>query len=198
MNVMRELSAQALRLTLKPVSRLAGAAMCCVLMAACSPEYDWREVKPEGSRFAALMPARPASMTQPINLNGVSADMTLHGARVREVAFTVGSARLPDALPERREHAVAAMRTAMVRNIGGTEQSSRPVSITVVDAAGVAQGTAAGVEVQANGKMRDTEVLLLARFVADGDRAWQAVVLGPRPDREQAALFLESLRITRP
>jgi hypothetical protein len=146
----------------------------------------------------AMMPARPASMTQPVNLNGISADMTLHGARVRDVAFTVGSARLPDALPERREHAVAAMRTAMVRNIGGTEQSSRPVSITVVNAAGVAQGTIAGVEVQANGKMRDTEVVLLARFAADGDRAWQAVVLGPRPDREQAALFLESLRVMRP
>jgi hypothetical protein len=41
-------------------------------------------------------------------------------------------------------------------------------------------------------------VVLLARFAADGDRAWQAVVLGPRPDREQAALFLESLRVMRP
>jgi hypothetical protein len=198
MNLLRELSARASRLVLDPVLKLAGAAMCCILLSACSPEYDWREVKPEGSGLMAMMPARPASMTQPVNLNGISADMTLHGARVRDVAFTVGSARLPDALPERREHAVAAMRTAMVRNIGGTEQSSRPVSITVVNAAGVAQGTIAGVEVQANGKMRDTEVVLLARFAADGDRAWQAVVLGPRPDREQAALFLESLRVMRP
>ena len=198
MNPLRELSVQALRLTVDPVSKLVCAVMCCTLMAACSPEYDWREVKPDGSRFAAMMPARPASMTQPVNLDGLTADMTLHGARVREVAFTVGSVRLPDAQPDRRAHALLAMRTAMVRNIAGTEQSSRPVMISVIDAAGVAQGTVEGIEVQAIGKMRETDVMLLARFAADGDRAWQAVVLGPRPDRDQAALFLDSLRITRP
>jgi hypothetical protein len=45
--------------------------------------------------------------------------------------------------------------------------------------------------------MRERDATLLARFVGLGGQAWQAVVLGPSPAREQAALFLESLKIVR-
>jgi hypothetical protein len=45
--------------------------------------------------------------------------------------------------------------------------------------------------------MRDRDATLIARFVAVDGRAWQAVVLGAAPEREQAALFLESLKLVR-
>jgi hypothetical protein len=39
-------------------------------------------------------------------------------------------------------------------------------------------------------------VSLYALFASRGGRAWQAVVLGPDPDPEQARHFLDGFRIT--
>jgi hypothetical protein len=166
-------------------------------MAGCSPEHDWREVRAEDGAFIVMLPARPARMTRPINLDGFALEMTMHGAQAREVAYTVGTAVLPDASAATRERALAAMRAAMIRNIGGTERASRAVRVALVDAAGQGTDTVAGLEVEAVGRMRDRDATLVARFVGVGGRIWQAVVLGPAPDREQAALFLGSLKLVR-
>jgi hypothetical protein len=195
---MRMLSVRALYLAAYTLWRYAAAMALASLLIACTPEYDWREVKPEGAGMQVLMPARAAAMTQPVNLDGLNVEMTLHGSRVRDVVFTVGAVRLSQEQLAQRDHAVAAMRTAMVRNIGGTERSSRMVDVARIDAAGMAKGSVPGIEVEANGRMKNDEVTLLARFVADGDRVWQAVVLGPQPDRDQARMFLESLKVVRP
>lgn len=167
------------------------------LVAACTPEYDWREVRPEGAGFAVLMPDKPASMTRRIQLEGLDLEMTMHGARVKDVAYTVGTVTLPDATQATREQVLAAMRRAMVGNIGGTERAAVPVAISRIDASGARIGEAPGLQIEATGRMRESDAVLLARFVAVDDRAWQAVVLGPRPDREPASQFLESLRIIR-
>jgi hypothetical protein len=166
-------------------------------LAACSPEHDWREIRAEDADFVVMMPARPASLTRPIDLDGQRLDMAMRGAQAREVTYTVGTVRLPDASDASRERALAAMRLAMVRNIGGTERASRAVEVSVVDPSGRVLGRVGGVEVEAVGRMRDREATLIARFVGDGPHAWQAVVLGPTPDREHAALFLESLKLVR-
>lgn len=172
---------------------LAGAAS----LVACSPEHDWREVRAEDGGYRVMLPARPAQMTRAIELDGLRVDMTMHGAQARGVAYTVATAKLPDDTEATRERALAVMRVAMVRNIGGTERGSRPVAVALVDAGGTPAGTAPGVEIEAAGRMRDGDAVLLARFVGRGTRVWQAVVLGPAPDREQAAVFLESLKLQR-
>jgi hypothetical protein len=166
-------------------------------LAGCSPEHDWREIRADDAGFIVTLPAKPARMTRAINLDGLKLDMTMVGAQAREVAYTVGTVVLPDASDATRERALAAMRTAMVRNIGGTERASRAVEVARVDAAGRRTGSIEGVEVEATGRMRDADALLIARFVGAGAQAWQAVVLGARADREHAALFLESLKIVR-
>jgi len=168
-----------------------------VLLAACSPEHDWREVRADDAGYTVMLPAKPASLTRPIHLEAMRVDMGMQGAQAGGVSYTVGSVRLPDDGQATRERALAAMRAAMVRNIGGTERAVRPVAVTVVDATGRQVGTAEGVEVEAVGRMRDGEAVLFARFVGIDARAWQAVALGPRADREQAALFLESLKLRR-
>lgn len=168
-----------------------------MLLAACSPEHDWREVRAEDAGYAVMLPAKPATMTRPIHLETMRVDMSMQGAQAGGVSYTVGAVRLPDGEPATRERALAAMRAAMVRNIGGTERTARPIVVAMIDATGRQVGTAEGVEVEAVGRMRDGEAVLLARFVGVGARAWQAVVLGPRPDREQAALFLDSFRLRR-
>jgi hypothetical protein len=173
------------------------AILVSVLLAACSPEHDWREIRAEEPGFVVSLPAKPATLTRSIDLDGLRVEMTMVGAQARDVAYTVGAVTLPDASDAVRELALATMRAAMVRNIGGTERASRPVTVTLVDAAGQPVGTVPGVEVEATGRMRDREATLIARFAGVGAGAWQAVVLGTGPDREQAATFLESLKLVR-
>jgi hypothetical protein len=163
----------------------------------CSPEHDWREVRADDSGFMVTLPAKPARMSRPINLEGLKVDMSMIGAQARDVAYTVGAIVLPDATDAVRTAALASMRAAMVRNIAGTERASRPVQVMRVDAAGVRIGSVEGVEVEATGRMRDADAVLIARFVGLGAQAWQAVVLGARPDRELAAQFLDSLKLVR-
>lgn len=164
-------------------------------LAGCSPDHDWREVRADDGGFLVSLPARPARMTRPINLEGLAVEMTMLGAQAREVAYTVGAIVLPDASAATRERALGSMRTAMLRNIGGTERATRAVRVPRVDPAGQRIGEVDALELEAAGRMRERDAVLIARFAGHGARAWQAVVLGPAPDREQAATFLESLKL---
>lgn len=183
-------------LRLHPRFRPAFALLGCAVLVACAPRYDWREIRAGEERFVAMMPARPARMTRAIDLDGLKVSMTMHGARVDDVAFTVGAVELPDASVAVREQALAAMRMAMVRNIGGREREAQAVTVPVIDAGGATRGTAPGWRIEATGRAGEREVALLAIFASRDGRAWQAVVVGPSPDREQAAMFLDGFRVT--
>lgn len=168
-----------------------------VWLAGCSPDLDWREIRAEEVGVLVTLPAKPARLARTINLEGLTLEMTMLGAQARDVAYTVGTLVLPEDSDAMRARALASMRAAMVRNIGGTVSVERPVQVLRVDMGGQRTGAADAVEIEAGGRMRDRDVTLLARFVAVGTQAWQAVVLGPRPDREAATLFLESLKLMR-
>lgn len=171
------------------------AVLAAVLLAGCAPSHDWREIRADEDRYLALMPDRPDHMTRPINLDGLSVDMSMQGARVDGVAFIVGAVVLRDASVAAREHALAAMRTAMVRNIRGRETLAEAVAVPVLDAAGQPAGSAPGWRIEAAGRAGDQPVSMSAVFAAHSGRAWQAVVVGPGASAEHAATFLHGFRI---
>lgn len=164
-----------------PLVRIALTTAGLALLAACSPKYDWREVRGANAPFVVLLPAKPATQTRDINLDGLQVSMTMTAADVDGVSFAVGSAELGDATQAPR--ALAAMKTALVRNIGGT------VSREQASAAGVVPAT---IDIEASGNGR----LLLARFAAKDKRIYQAVVVGKQNavSREAADTFLESFK----
>jgi len=169
-----------------------------VLLSACTPEHDWREIRASDDGFVAMMPSRPARMTQPVDLDGLRLTMSMQGSLVRDVAYTVGTASLPpDAGKAASEQALSVMRRAMVRNIDGQERTTRPVRFSLIDGSGAMVGSVDGIEVEAVGRMRGQEATLIARFAGIDTRVWQVVVLGPVPDREQATMFLDSVRLIR-
>jgi hypothetical protein len=151
--------------------RILGAAVVFAI-SACSPTYDWREVRGTDAPFVVLLPGKPATHSRPINLDGLQLTMTMTAAEVNGVTFAVGSATLPDqAAPHA---ALNAMKTALVKNIGGTvrhEKSSlaagNPVPSIEVEAVGIPGG-------KSGGQPR----ILFARFAEKDRRIYQAVVLG--------------------
>jgi hypothetical protein len=167
------------------------------LLVGCSPTYDWREVRADDSGCRVLMPGKPARLTRPIVLDGLRVEMAMQGAQAAQTAFTVGTVKLPDDSDATRRQALEAMRTGMVRNIGGRELSVRELPVPLIDAGGATVGSVVGFEVEAHGRMRDEPATLIARFVASGSTAWQCVVLGTHVEREPADTFLQSFRLVR-
>ena len=157
--------------------------MCAALLAACSPKFDWREVRGSAAPFVVLLPAKPASHTRTVNLDGIEVPMTMTAADVDGTTFAVGTAELPDAA--RAQQALVAMKTALVRNIGGTvykETSSAPGTVP------------ATLEVEAAGA---ESRILLARFLANDKRVYQVIVVGKENtlSREAADTFFTSFKL---
>lgn len=171
------------------------AAGLALVLAGCSPEYNWREIKATTDGYAVMLPAKPSSATRRINLEGLSIEMTMQGASAADNSFAVGTVKLPADDDAARAKAAGAMRAQMVRNIAGKETASAQFSVPVVDRAGVKVGAALATRIEATGQAQGKPAVLLAGFVARGARVYQYLVLGPNPDREQAAVFLDSFKL---
>lgn len=171
----------------RTLSRLAAITAAALLLGACSPRYDWREVRGSDAPFTVLLPAKPSTLSRPISLGGTQVTMTMTATEVGAVAFAVGSAELADAAAA--DAALEAMKTTMVGNIGGTVRH---------ETAGISGG-GRSIELEAVGvpPARGGEpVLLAARFTARGQRVYQAIVLGPEQavPREAIDTFLTSFK----
>lgn len=146
---------------LKTKRTLAVLAAAAALMA-CSPKYDWRDFRSSDAPFSVLFPGKPATHSRVINLDGQQVNMSMAAAEVEGTMFAVGSVELPDA--DKAAQAVQAMKAQMVRNIGATvNKESTKDGAFLVDASGVQNGT----------PMR-----MHARFLSQGKRAYQVVVVG--------------------
>jgi hypothetical protein len=173
------------------ISGVAGILAC---LAACSPAYDWRDVRGPGGEYRVHLPAKPAEMTRRIHLEDEAVEMTMQGARVGENAFTVAVTTLPASMPP--EHVLVAMREQMLRNIGAP--ASTPVSdasVDLVDAAGRKVGVLPVQAVDARGTGPQATMRMRARFMRWHDHALQIVAIGPDMEPEQADHFLASLRL---
>lgn len=173
---------------LKKGWRALAAAALLLTSAACNPTWNWREVQGIDAPFSVLFPGKPSSMSRPVNLNGLSVNMSMTAAETNDVTFAVGSIVVPE--PAQQQAALLAMQVAMVRNIGGEIRRQQTVKL--------ADGTAA-VEIEATGRGRNPAetLLLVARFVASGERVYQAVAVGPQKNLPQEAVdtFFGSLSL---
>ena len=137
------------------------------LLAACSPKYNWREAHGDKIQFTVLLPAKPASFSRQIDLNGLPVTMTMTAAEIDGVTFAVGAAELTDAAQAPK--ALESMRTALINNIGGTV---RDTSIP-----GKVEGGQV-LDVVVAGVARGQPAVLMARLVARDKRIYQVLIVG--------------------
>jgi hypothetical protein len=148
---------------------------------ACSPKFDWRDYRAADAPYSVLFPAKPATHTRKVQLDGRDASMTMTATEVDGTVFAVGTAMLADA--SQAEQAARAMQTAMVRNIGGSvsKEAARDN----------------GIDIEARGESNGRPMQLHARFVARDKRAYQVVVIGPDKavDAENIDTFIRSFKL---
>ena len=143
------------------IKQLVLASLSAVLLAGCSPTYNWRDYTSAEGAFKVLFPAKPATHTRGIDLGGIKVDMTMTAAEVEGTTFAVGTAVAPDAALA--QATLPAMRQALLRNIGASD---------------AAEKNGATLDVDAVGKGNNGPVRLVGRFVAKGTRVYQVIVVG--------------------
>jgi hypothetical protein len=159
--------------------------LASVLLGACSPTYNWRDYASPDAPYRVMFPAKPASFTRTIDLDGMQVSMTMTAAEVDGTTFAVGSAEAPD--EARAQAALAAMQEALLHNIGATASSRKP------DAAPGKTGR----DVDATGISHGAPVRLVGHFEARGKRFYQVIVLGKANavPPEQIEQFLTSFTL---
>lgn len=167
-----------------------------IALAACSPKYDWREVHGTDAPFVVLLPAKPATLSRPVNLDGVSVTMLMTAAEVDGVTFAVGSATLPDA--GAAQLALLAMKKAMIKNINGTLRSEKSAG-AAASPERAANGSIGSIatEIEVAGSSGGKPVRLFGRFVVQDKRVYQVIVLGPENAVPHDAVdtFLSSFKL---
>ena len=87
------------RFIFKKAGAVAGLAL---LVAACSPSYNWREVDVADGHVRAAFPDRVMTDTRDLKLDTHTLSFTLASATVGEAVFAVGSARCRQTSPRIR------------------------------------------------------------------------------------------------
>jgi len=164
------------------------AVLAAILLAACSPKYNWRDYASPDAPYRVMFPAKPASFTRDIDLDGMRVPMTMTAADIDGATFAVGAAEAPDAT--RAQAAVEAMQVALLRNISAdVERRSASASASGVD-------SRAATDVDATGKANGQPIRLAGHFEARGKRFYQVIVMGPPKamPQDQVEQFLGSFK----
>ncbi len=162
-----------------------------IAISACSPKFDWRDVRGGAAPFTVLMPAKPASMSREIQLGEQKLLMHMQVTQIDGVSFAVGAVKLPNA--SQAQASMALIKQALVSNLNGhinedtttTASSDGKLTINEVFNATSLTRSPAGVS-----------TAMVVRIVARGDWVFQVLVAGPEKalNRDATDTFLTSFK----
>jgi hypothetical protein len=156
---------------------------------ACSPELDWREVRPGGGHVVALFPCKPDALTRRLQLAGAKVDMTLHACVAGGSTYALSYADVAD--PARVDPVLDALASAARANIAAREV----LASTAPSVAGATPGARAG-RWTMRGRLSDgREVHAQAALFAYGTSVYQATVMSASADATAAETFFGALRV---
>lgn len=160
-------------------------AIFAILVSACTPSHDWREIHGADAPYSVLLPAKPTSKTREITLNGMAVTMTMTAVEVDHVTYAVGAATLVDAVTAKK--VMLAMKAALVGHVAGAV-SKEVVVDTPVDSQ---------IDLEAAGSPNGEPRVVVARFVAHDTYAYQAIVTGPKKliSRDHIETFITSFKV---
>lgn len=179
----------------RPTLTLSAAGVAGLLaLAACSPAFNWREVRPEHTRLHALLPCKPDKAQKTVPLGGQPTVLSMLGCDASGATFAIAVADIGDAgqaadvLAKWQSATLLNMRAPLLDAPGSSSQSS---SLPLPGAA--AQPPA--VLVKAQGRRADGRaVLSQAAYFAQGSQVFQAVIYAEQLKPEVAETFFAGLR----
>lgn len=160
-------------------------------LGACTPTYNWRDLRPAGTPLQALMPCKPELAERTLPLAGVPTQMHMHSCDTGGQTFVVGwasvaeEAGVTEVLAGWRAGSLAAIRVAP----GTAAEASADWPATVQGAQQVQGLQATGQNLQGNA------VQMRAAYFSKGTQVFQAAVYGPTLSEEALTTFFDGLRL---
>lgn len=162
-------------------------ACLAVLVGACSPTLDWRELRPQGIGAAFVLPCRPDQQSRKVRLAGAMPVLTLHVCSAGDVTWALAMADLVD--PARVTPALTELGSAAVANLGATDVVTLPLVVPG------ATPNPASVRLTLRGQLPDGRpVEEQVALFAIGTRVYQATCLGARLPPQAVETFFAGLR----
>lgn len=158
---------------------------------ACSPAFNWREVRPDDTALSVLLPCKPDKAQQTVPMGGQPTALTLLGCDAGGAAFAVAVADLGQAgaVP-----AVLAQWQAVT--LAGIQAANLSTTTTTAMAVPGALAAPAPVLVRALGRRPDgSPVHSHALYFAHGTQVFQVVMLASTVTPEAADMFFSSVRL---
>lgn len=155
-------------------------------LSACSPSFNWRETRLEGSSLLALLPCKPDRGSRMIPLAGGAVELHMSGCEAGGAMFAVSHADLQDA--DKAGVALAHWKAAMLENMHATSSQELPFRPRGASALPqpfrmVAQGS------RPDGR----PVAAQGAWFAQGAQVFHAVVYADNLNREAAETFFAGL-----
>jgi hypothetical protein len=174
-------------MTPTPISPLWAVLAASALTLACSPTFNWRTTRVEGTPLQASLPCKAESAVRPVALPGGAADLSMMACEAGGLRFALGWMRVPGADAD----LLQAWQRASLSTVG-----KAPGTGTLDSWAWQVPGATLSQAVQTDGQGPRGEALVVrAVYFVQGDIAYQAAVYGQRPDRAEVAPFFEALRL---
>ncbi|KVA02209.1 hypothetical protein WI40_06470 [Burkholderia ubonensis] len=176
----------------RPLRQFAAVVCASAALTACSPSFDWRTLHSDAG-YTIDLPAKPTVEEHAVAIGGTPMKMRMQAAHVGGAVFAVGTVMLPDDRDDTRRAVLDYLRAGLSRNLDGAPQTA---AVPVPLAAG---GAVNGLELRVAGAAAGPErarKTIVARLVARGKHAYQAVVIADAPlAPEQLDQFFGSLKL---
>ncbi len=167
--------------------RAGPASLLVLLLTACSPTLDWREVRPVGSGAVLLMPCKPTSQERRLALDGYPALLTMYACTAGDQTWSVAYADVGQ--PARLAGVLQSLVTAAGANISARSGQSLALKVNG------ATPNVASQRVLLQGRLPDGKALQMQVAVfAHGTKAFQAIALGNTLSAEGVDTFMGSIR----
>lgn len=158
-------------------------------LAGCSPALNWREVRPEGTGLALLLPCKPDKAQKVVPLGGQATQLSMLGCDADGATFAVAIADVGD--PLQTASVLALWQDLTLANMKATSDSRQSLPLKIPGASPATPVT----RLQAQGQRADgTAVSGQAAYFAQGSQLFQVVMYAPRIAPEVAETFFSSLK----
>jgi hypothetical protein len=163
---------------------------CAVLalagLAACNPTFNWRDVRPDGTRLSLLMPCKPDKAQKTVPLGGQPTALTLLSCDAGGATFAVAVADVKDA--SKVSATLVQWQSVALANIKATPATSGAAFKLTGLATGAVMVKATGQ--RANGKVVSSQ----AAYFAQGSQVFQAVMYADKMAPDVADTFFSGLK----
>ena len=165
---------------------LINAAVALTVLTACNPTFNWRDVRPDGTRLALLLPCKPDKAQRTVPMASQPTEMNLLSCDAGGVTFAVSMADVNDA--GKTGAVLLQWQSATLTNI----KAGSPISRHAFKVPGLAN---AAVMVKATGQRGNGQaVSSQAAYFAQDSRVFQAVMYADNISPDVADTFFSGLK----